>query len=308
MKPLLEGILAVAPSCAVTQVDLAKALIGLLAAMPSIPTGGMSAEVWASKTAACIRTALGHLRRLKQNNTKWRQAIRFMAATEVAALKSLADLGTEVEWSHADDIASTQAWTSEAELPKTPRALLSNVWGPKFDIAAAAAQASKQGGLKALAGAPRGLLKRRRVRGANGSQKASKGGDDASASAPPSTPVKAEKIDGADETPEKALPTGEKPRKTPGGKLGKGKKPADRRAMPRSAQLGSLQLSVGALRSELCCYKDGVRQFVFAIHAKKTKMHGELAQALVAFATENDVTKDELRHMAKVKAHELSRL
>ena len=137
-----------------------------------------------------------------------------------------------------------------------------------------------------------------------------------------STPVKAEKIDNKNidertdsiETPQKALRPGktlvnpEEPIKMLVKRPGKDNKEVKRRTLPQSSQRGALQLSVGPLRSELCCVKDGIRQFVFAIHVRQTISHGELARALVTFATTNDVTNEELRHIAKVKADECSHI
>ena len=325
MKPLLVRILAVAPNSTLSQVGLTKALVSLIAARPAIPTDGLSVEVWSTKIAACIRTALGHLRRLKQNNTKWRQAVRFMAAKEVAELKSLFDMASEVQWSHATTDGHVKHEEEEKEEEAEEQKTL-NIWDSEFDLASAASLASKPGGLKAMAGSQRSGVSLKRTRfqcrdkvkkvcdkveeacdkvekGEKASDKVGKdkGGDKVEkdgASVEKGVGDKLEEVGDTLETPKKRVKkAGDKKTTTP-----------EKRRLPESPQLGTLHLSVGSTRSELCASKGGVRTFVIAIRAKKTKFHTELAHALVTFATNHDVTKEELRHMAQAKADESANL
>ncbi len=73
-----------------------------------------------------------------------------------------------------------------------------------------------------------------------------------------------------------------------------------------SAKLGRLIVCRGNSKSELCSWRGQKRTHVLTIEARTSPYHRELVSALAAFAATNDeVDKEELRHMKRMKLAEL---
>ncbi len=150
MAPVLRGLLALAPSAQLNHVPLRQAISDVLRTHPG--TGAASS---ADKLAGCLMTSLAHLRRVKGQVAKWRQATRFLAKSPIEELRLLCELAESVAWGTLQKGEEQPTQEATEARPVTPVRRISakspvDIWSSSFDTLSVGTHASQQGGLRRL--------------------------------------------------------------------------------------------------------------------------------------------------------------
>ncbi len=157
-RMLLAPLLRLFPSATVNHKPMKEVLQQLLRENPAL---GISPE----RHAGAIGCMLAHLRRIKSQGCKWRQATRFMSSTQVVELKDLCDIAFAVPWGDKEDEAKAKKSKQEAKSLKHTQdeatkgssqkqgqakgqdEAKNDIWSTDYDMAVLGAQASRRGGL-----------------------------------------------------------------------------------------------------------------------------------------------------------------
>ncbi len=75
LSELIKSLMALRPVAYYTQCELKRAIMKVIVMHPSIPQAGLAADDFADQIACSIRTVCNHIRRIKTNETKFKQVV-----------------------------------------------------------------------------------------------------------------------------------------------------------------------------------------------------------------------------------------